>query len=223
MISPLCSVLSSAIYSFSLALSNKILLIDFLILLLVFLIKINILKKAFFKTIMKLLSFISIIALSIILIHKDYELAKLIFLRSFCLISFNLIIFYNINSISIYKTFLILKMPKKFCLEVFYFIKSLYILKEEYKKIKNALKIRGFKAKTNIFSYKTIAYCLSTLLIKSYYKMSNFIDSLKLRSFNNEIELRTFEYFNKESIIFSFFISSYFIYKVYNYELFFKS
>ena len=95
------------------------------------------------------------------------------------------------------------KVPKRLVTIFFLCYRYLTIIHEEYLKIKRAAGIRGFTPKTNLHTYKTYAYMIGGMLIKSYERAEEIYKSMLCRGFQGFFPL--FEHFHtrKTDIIFS--------------------
>jgi len=61
-----------------------------------------------------------------------------------------------------------LRVPDKIVQLFFFTYRYLHVIHLEYERLVKALKIRGFQPKTNMHTYKTYAYLVGMLLVKSY-------------------------------------------------------
>ena len=60
-----------------------------------------------------------------------------------------------------------LGLPKKLTYLLLITYRYLFVIEQEYQRLRRALKIRGFKSGTNLHSYKTFAYLVGMLLVKA--------------------------------------------------------
>lgn len=68
---------------------------------------------------------------------------------------------------------------------LFYLIyRYAHITQSEYHRIRNGLKVRGFKPTNSLFTYKTYGYIIGTLLIRSYERAQRISQAMKLRGFD---------------------------------------
>jgi cobalt/nickel transport system permease protein len=79
---------------------------------------------------------------------------------------------------------LALKIPKKLVYLFFFTYRYLHVMDQEYIRLINALKVRGFRPGTNLHTYKTFAYVVGMLLIKSVERMQRVHDAMLCRGFN---------------------------------------
>ena len=104
-----------------------------------------------------------------------------------------------------------LKVPKKLIFLLFFCYRYIHDISLQYKKLQNSLKIRGFKPKTNLFTYKTYAYLVGILIIKSYDRAERVIRAMTCRGFNGTFfTLKHFSFKNSD-ICYSIFGSFYII------------
>lgn len=103
---------------------------------------------------------------------------------------------------SIAHAMLHLKMPKKLVTVFFLFYRYISVIHEEYTKIKNAVIVRGFVPSTNLHTYKTYAYIIGGILLKSYERADEIYKAMLCRGFQGFFPL--FEHFKikKSDIIF---------------------
>ena len=189
MITPKISIICCVIYSVNIAVRTKFFFYDAIPLL--FLILINLKDcRVLIKTLIRLIKlngFIVFVAGGIYLFHRDLKLALLILLRSNLILSFNLFLFCKYSPFDVYRGIIPLPIPKKLKLIFLFFIKFIEILQREYEKLQEALKIRGFKPKTNLFTYKSYAYIIGNMLAKTLKKSKNIYNAITMRGFRGGI------------------------------------
>ncbi len=171
------ALISIFIYSFFIATIKEISLLLFIpILVQAFILRIDF--KKVFKKVLKVNLFIGITFL-ILFLEEKVELAWLVFIRA------NLILWYTLsfdfNGFTLYKALNNLKISNKFSLVLFFTVKYIEILFEEAKRLKDAIFIRGFKAKFELNSLKVYANLISFLLFKTVSKLNTVEDLIVLR------------------------------------------
>ncbi|OCL88178.1 energy-coupling factor transporter transmembrane component T [Arcobacter porcinus] len=185
-LNPAISLLSAVGFSLILSFSKFEL---FFILPIIFLIYlnykniINILKKLIFLNI-----FIVVLALFLYFESNINEALELFFKVNFILL-FNLLLFYSSSGFDIVKAFMILRFPKKINSILYFTVKFIFDLNLELKSIKESLKARNFKARTDIFTYKTYGNIFGILFIKTIKNSESLKDTFKIRAFKDEIFL----------------------------------
>jgi len=185
MISPSFSLISIFIYSFGLSFVTSSYLSIFIAPLLLI-----ILQRTFFlKTLKKLLFlnvFIVIMGLSAV-INQDYEFALLIVLRANALLLFTLLIFSDKSLFDIATSLQTLKLPPKLIALFFFVGKFVIIIKNEFETTKKVMKIRNFKSKSNLFSYKIYANVIGMMIVKCFNRAEKLKYSMILRNFQGQI------------------------------------
>ena len=192
----LVSLIYSSIVAFSLDLEY------------IFLLPILYMVAVEYKEVLKILKKLALINLFIIFLvifvsFHDVNKAIELFFRTNLILLFNLLIFYKSKGYDIVRGFNSLRFPKKF-VTIFYFtIVMIEYLFQEFKTIKATLRLRGFHAKSNLFSYQTYGNVFAMMFIKSVRKSEEMRDSLISRGFNGEIYLLEMPSKNKSYIFLS--------------------
>jgi cobalt/nickel transport system permease protein len=76
-----------------------------------------------------------------------------------------------------------IKVPDKLVLLFFFTYRYLHVIHLEYQRLLNALKIRGFQPKTSLHTYRTYAYLVGMLLVKSYDRSERIRKAMLCRGF----------------------------------------
>jgi cobalt/nickel transport system permease protein len=98
-----------------------------------------------------------------------------------------------------------LLVPKKLIYLAFLSYRYIQVLYVEYKKLFNAIKMRGFKPKTDLHTYKTFAYFAGMLLIRSYDRSERIQRAMICRGFHGNFYLLDHFSINRKDVIFSIF------------------
>jgi len=77
-----------------------------------------------------------------------------------------------------------LKLNHKLIYLFFLIYRYAHIMQLEYSRIRNGLKVRGFKPTTSFFTYKTYGYIIGTLLVRSYERAHRISQAMRLRGFD---------------------------------------
>ncbi|MFV0481097.1 MAG: energy-coupling factor transporter transmembrane component T family protein [Campylobacteraceae bacterium] len=184
-VTPLVAFLSLTLFSIVVALSPHIYISFFLPVIFVAIIYKNhlllVLKKLFFLN-----TLVAIIAATL-LWQNLYEMALLIFLRSNLILSFMLLLFCDKDEFSISIALQRLHLPKKLVTTVFFTVKSIFLIKQEFIHFQKTLHVRGFSPKTDLLSYKTLSGFVGILVIKAIERSIFLQKAMLLRGFNDEI------------------------------------
>jgi len=98
-----------------------------------------------------------------------------------------------------------LKMPKKLVHLFFFTYRYIHVMNREYMRLINAIKIRGFRPGTNLHTYRTFAYIVGMLLIKSFDRMQRVRNAMLCRGFKgNFYTIRNFSFKKIDAISIAF-------------------
>jgi cobalt/nickel transport system permease protein len=86
-----------------------------------------------------------------------------------------------------------LRIPKKIVYLFFFTYRYIHVMQREYMRLVNSMKIRGFRAKTNLHTYKTFAYMIGMILIRSFDRAQRVHNAMLCRGFKGNLySLKTF-------------------------------
>jgi cobalt/nickel transport system permease protein len=102
------------------------------------------------------------------------------------------------------------RVPKKLLYLTFLSYRYIHVLQVEYLRLRDAMRIRGFRPKTNLHTYKTFGYLIGMLLIRSYERSERIWNAMLCRGFQGRFYLldhfkaegRDFIFLSVMSIIF---------------------
>ncbi|QDF29908.1 energy-coupling factor transporter transmembrane component T family protein [Halarcobacter anaerophilus] len=143
----------------------------------------TILKKLFF------LNFFIGMLFVFLILQGDVQNGINIYIRTNMIILFNLLLFSKSSGYDIVRALNELKFPKEFVSSVYFSLKMIQTLTDEFKKIKQTLRARGFRANSSLFAYETYGNLFGHIFVKSIKKAQALQDSFKLRGFNGKIYL----------------------------------
>ncbi|WP_333720409.1 MULTISPECIES: energy-coupling factor transporter transmembrane component T [unclassified Campylobacter] len=178
------SLLCFVIYSFFVALGGKIYLSYFLPVL-----ALLALNFADFKEIFKKLAILNIFVFFMILsalIAQNSHFALLVFFRANLIMLFAILIFWKRDEYFLARGVRNLGLGDKIS-SIFYFcVKFIAFLRAELERQKTVLLVRGFRAKSSIFSYKTYANCVALLILGALGRAENLQNALITRGFSGK-------------------------------------
>jgi len=76
--------------------------------------------------------------------------------------------------------------PQKIVHLFFFCFRYIHVIHEEYHRLLNAMKVRGFRPRTNMHTYRTYAYLVGMLLVKSFDRSTRILDAMKCRGFKGK-------------------------------------
>ncbi|OQW94507.1 MAG: cobalt ECF transporter T component CbiQ [Beggiatoa sp. IS2] len=80
-----------------------------------------------------------------------------------------------------------LKLPQKLIHLLLFTVRYLDVLQQEYLRLRRSMLIRGFHPKTNRHTYRSFAYLVSLLLIKSLDRSERILAAMKCRGFQGQL------------------------------------
>jgi cobalt/nickel transport system permease protein len=98
-----------------------------------------------------------------------------------------------------------LGVPKKFVQILLFTYRYMHVLEKEFQRLWNAVAVRGFVPATTIHTYRTYAYLVGMLLLRSVDRAERIHDAMLCRGFNGRFySLREFTMARRDLIFFSF-------------------
>jgi cobalt/nickel transport system permease protein len=86
-----------------------------------------------------------------------------------------------------------LGIPKKIVHLFFFTYRYIHVMHREYARLLNSMKIRGFRPKTSLHTYKTFAYMVGMLLVRSFDRAQRVHNAMLCRGFKGNLySLRKF-------------------------------
>lgn len=180
------SLLSAFVYSLLIAFRSEIVLWDGVFAFFLAAVSFRISVRPLLR-LLRLNIAIVFISATILLFHNDIHYALLIFLRANLILTANVLLFYHHGAMGIYHGFAGLKLPDRFTVLLFFVVKYIEILGLEYRKLRESLKVRSFRPKTSIFTYKTIGFLVGMLFVKSMERSKALHHAMILRGFQGKL------------------------------------
>lgn len=90
--------------------------------------------------------------------------------------------------------------PEKLVHLFFFCFRYIHVIHEEYHRLINAMKMRGFKPKTNMHTYRSYSYLVGMLLIRSFNRSKRILQAMKCRGFKGKFyilhhyEMKRYDY-----------------------------
>ncbi|WP_163327941.1 cobalt ECF transporter T component CbiQ [Desulfurobacterium thermolithotrophum] len=134
-----------------------------------------------------------------------------LFLKSNEILILMLLLLSTSSVFSIFHALHHLKLPNKLTQLLFFTYRYIYTIKDEYNIMMKAAKCRGFKPKTSIFTYKTFAYILGNLLVRSYRKADKIYKAMLCRGFKGAFPVYSHFSFSTKDIIFALLSTMFFL------------
>ncbi len=108
-----------------------------------------------------------------------------------------------------------LKFPPKLSHLALLTYRYIHVLFMEFGKLKNAIIVRGFKPRTNLHTYRTYAYLVGMLLVRSYNRAERVYRAMLCRGFEGKFYLLDHFYLKKSDIVLAISVSSYILFIIF--------
>jgi len=79
-----------------------------------------------------------------------------------------------------------LRLPHKLCYLMLFTYRYLYVFEQEYHRLRQAIKVRGFRPRTNLHTYRTYAYLVAMLLVRSHDRAERVFQAMRCRGFKGK-------------------------------------
>jgi cobalt/nickel transport system permease protein len=94
-----------------------------------------------------------------------------------------------------------LKLPDKLCHLLLFTYRYLYVFEQEFHRLTQAMKIRGFRPRTNLHTYRSYAYLAAMLLVRSFDRAERVFAAMRCRGFHGTFySLKTFSWQRRDRI-----------------------
>ncbi len=130
---------------------------------------------------------------------QGVNLALLITLKSNAIILVNLALLASMRVLSLAYAMQALKVPSKLVQILFFSLRYFQVIHQEYHRLHQAMRARGFRPKTNWHTYRTYGYLLSMLLVRSLNRGQRVYEAMLCRGFNGQI--KTLQHFPAPSAL----------------------
>ncbi len=140
---------------------------------------------------------------------EGLKLALLIFLKS------NLIILTTTALLSTSSIFELahalhhLYLPSKLVQLLFFTFRYLHVIEKEFTRLKEAAALRCFVPRTNLFTYRTTAYLVGSLIVRSYDRSQRVYEAMLCRGFNGTFPVYHHFCLRKKDLLFGVFSATY--------------
>ncbi len=94
-----------------------------------------------------------------------------------------------------------LGIPKRLVHLFFFTFRYIHVMQREYVRMANSMKIRGFVPKNTLHTYKSFAYMVGMLLVKSFDRAQRVHNAMVCRGFKGDLySLRQFRFRGKDAV-----------------------
>ena len=118
--------------------------------------------------------------------YGNVSLGVLLFLKSNEILIINIALLMTSEPFQIFRAFRDFRLPSKLVQLFFLTYRYIYTIYEEYRLMLKSAYCRGFRPKTRLSTYRTYAYILGNLLVKSYFRADRIYKAMLCRGFRGE-------------------------------------
>ncbi|MFW6457128.1 MAG: cobalt ECF transporter T component CbiQ [Planctomycetota bacterium] len=96
-----------------------------------------------------------------------------------------------------------LKVPRKLVHILLFTIRYVDLVHHEYRRLRKAMKVRGFRADMSAHTYRSIGHLVGMLLVRSFDRAERVLAAMKCRGFRGDFHVLTRFAFTRRDIVFS--------------------
>lgn len=97
-----------------------------------------------------------------------------------------------------------LRVPNTLVHLMLFTVRYIEVLNDEYRRLRIAMKARGFRPGNNRHTYRSIGYLVGMLLVKALERSERILQAMKCRGFNGRLHLLDDMQYSKADVIFGF-------------------
>lgn len=117
------------------------------------------------------------------------DLAFLISLKSFSILLILMALVSTMHTFDLGHALNALGMPVKLAFLIVMSARYIAVIEREYRKLRNAARMRGFQPDTSLHSYRTFAHMAAMLLVRSHLRAKRVYSAMVLRGFDGRFSL----------------------------------
>ncbi|SMP11822.1 cobalt/nickel transport system permease protein [Desulfurobacterium pacificum] len=136
-------------------------------------------------------------------IYGNVSLGLLLFLKSNEILVISIALLMTSEPFQIFRAFRDFRLPAKLVQLFFLTYRYIYTIYDEYRLMLKSAYCRGFRPKTSLNTYKTYAYILANLLVKSYFRADRIYKAMLCRGFRGEFPVYGESKMKKEDYAFA--------------------
>ncbi len=115
-------------------------------------------------------------------------LAVLVSLKSLAILLILIALISTMHTFDLGYALSALGMPEKLTFLIVMSARYISVIEREYKKLRNAAKIRGFQSNTSLHAYRTFAHLAAMLLVRSHLRAGRVYNAMVLRGFDGRFD-----------------------------------
>lgn len=115
--------------------------------------------------------------------------AVLIGIRANAVVLMMLSLLSGLTPVALGHTLYRLKCPAALVHLMMFTVRYISVLHDEYHRLRLAMKLRGFKARNNVHTYRSLGYLFGMLLVRSLERAERVLEAMKLRGFSGHFPM----------------------------------
>ncbi len=96
-----------------------------------------------------------------------------------------------------------MRFPQKLVHLFFFFYRYISVLHDEYTRLRNAMRMRSFRPRTDMHTYRTYAYLVGMLLVRSFERSQRVYGAMLCRGFHGHFPLMSHFHLHRADIVFA--------------------
>jgi len=104
-----------------------------------------------------------------------------------------------------------LRVPDKIVHLFFFTVRYFFVIHEEYLRLKNAMRVRCFRPRTNLHTYRSYAYLVGMLLVGSFDRSERILAAMKCRGFKSRLYILDHFVLARRDVVFAAIFASFLI------------
>ena len=133
---------------------------------------------------------------------QGLDLAFFIFCKSNLILWGDLVLLNSSSIFALAHALHHLRLPNKLVQLLFFTFRYLELLKREYRRLREAALLRAFVPRTNFHTYRTLAYFVGCLFVRSYDRSQRIYEAMLCRGFNGVFPVYRHFYLQKKDLFF---------------------
>jgi len=116
--------------------------------------------------------------------HEGLDLALALTLKTNAIVLATIALLGTSRAFSLAHALVHMKLPPKLVHLFFFFYRYISVLHEEYSKLRNAMRVRAFVPRTDAHTYKSFAFLVGMLIVRSFERSQRIYQAMLCRGFH---------------------------------------
>lgn len=120
---------------------------------------------------------------TIYITHEGLQFAQLLSLRMIALVIGTTALLHSLSPFELAHALRHLHVPQKLVVMLFFCVRYIDVIHNEYQRLHRAMRVRGFVPRTTRHTYKSYAHLLGMLLVRSFERAERIYHAMRMRGF----------------------------------------